>query len=458
MYRIRTFNKISPVGLNRLDPALYAVSDSETDEDAILVRSAKLLDYDFPKNLLAISRAGAGVNNIPLDRCSEAGIVVFNTPGANANAVKELVLCAMLMGSRDVDGGIQWVRQQVASGVDVTTVVEKGKAAFIGPELYKKTLGVIGLGAIGSLVANIALSLGMDVYGYDPFLSVDAALRLDRHIHVVKDINELYKRADYITIHIHYTKDTERMIDAKAIGAMKRGVRFINLARGEIVDDDAMLAALDTGWVAAYVTDFPNNRLVGAPHVLAMPHLGASTPESEQNCAVMAVDQLRDYLENGNIRNSVNLPAVSQERSGVCRLCLIHKNVPAMLASITTLLSRDGINVENLSNKSRGDYAYTIGIGYLGTNTPIDRCYECGFEGDFEPTEEGFKCPECGNSDPDRCNVTKRTCGYLGNPVQRPMVHGRHEEIAHRVKHMSGETGHVTLDDGSEREWFEEAK
>ena len=370
MYRIRTFNKISPVGLNRLDPALYAVSDSETDEDAILVRSAKLLDYDFPKNLLAISRAGAGVNNIPLDRCSEAGIVVFNTPGANANAVKELVLCAMLMGSRDVDGGIQWVRQQVASGVDVTTVVEKGKAAFIGPELYKKTLGVIGLGAIGSLVANIALSLGMDVYGYDPFLSVDAALRLDRHIHVVKDINELYKRADYITIHIHYTKDTERMIDAKAIGAMKRGVRFINLARGEIVDDDAMLAALDTGWVAAYVTDFPNNRLVGAPHVLAMPHLGASTPESEQNCAVMAVDQLRDYLENGNIRNSVNLPAVSQERSGVCRLCLIHKNVPAMLASITTLLSRAGINVENLSNKSRGDYAYTI----VDLSAPADQC------------------------------------------------------------------------------------
>ena len=360
MYRIRTFNKISPVGLNRLDPALYTVSDSETDEDAILVRSAKLLDYDFPKNLLAIARAGAGVNNIPLDRCSEAGIVVFNTPGANANAVKELVLCAMLMGSRDVDGGIQWVRQQAASGVDVTTVVEKGKSAFTGPELYKKTLGVIGLGAIGSLVANIALSLGMDVYGYDPFLSVDAALRLDRHIHVVKDINELYKRADYITIHIHYTKDTERMIDAKAIGAMKRGVRFINLARGEIVDDDAMLAALDTGWVAAYVTDFPNNRLVGAPHVLAMPHLGASTPESEQNCAVMAVDQLRDYLENGNIRNSVNLPSVSQERSGVCRLCLLHRNVPAMLAGITTLLSRDGINVENLSNKSRGDYAYTI--------------------------------------------------------------------------------------------------
>ena len=360
MYRIKTLNKISPAGLSVLDQTRFTISGDVENEDGILVRSADMHDYQFPDALRAVARAGAGTNNIPIDRCSEAGIVVFNTPGANANAVKELVLCAMLMGSRDVDGGIQWVRQQVAAGVDVTTVVEKGKAAFIGPELYKKALGVIGLGAIGSLVANIALSLGMDVYGYDPFLSVDAALRLDRHIHVVKDINELYKRADYITIHIHYTKDTERMIDAKAIGAMKRGVRFINLARGQIVDDDAMLAALDTGRVAAYVTDFPTNRLVNAPHVIAMPHLGASTPESEQNCAVMAVDQLRDYLENGNIRNSVNLPAVSQERSGVCRLCLIHRNVPAMLAGITTLLSRDGINVENLSNKSRGDYAYTI--------------------------------------------------------------------------------------------------
>ena len=286
--------------------------------------------------------------------------MVFNTPGANANAVKELVLCAMLIGSRDVDGGIQWVRQQVESGVDITTVVEKGKSAFVGPELFKKTLGVIGLGAIGSLVANVALDMGMDVYGYDPFLSVDAALRLDRHIHVVKDINELYKRADYITIHIHYTEKTAHMIDEKAISAMKRGVRFINLARGEIVDDDAMLAALDTGRVATYVTDFPNNRLVGAPHVVAMPHLGASTPESEQNCAIMAVDQLKDYLENGNIRNSVNFPSVSMERSGVMRMCIIHKNVPAMLANITTLLSKDGVNVENLSNKSKGDYAYTM--------------------------------------------------------------------------------------------------
>ena len=360
MYQIKTFNKISPIGLNRFDTEHYNVSDSITNEDGILVRSAKLLDYQFPENLLAISRAGVGVNNNPIDRCSEAGIAVFSTPGANANAVKELVFCAMLMGSRDVDGSIRWVRDQVAAGVDVTTVVEKGKSAFVGPELYRKSLGVIGLGAIGSLVANMALSLGMDVYGYDPFLSVDSALRLDRHIHVVKDINELYKRADYITIHIHFTDKTRGMIDAKAISSMKRGVRFINLARGEIVDDDAMLAALDTGWVAAYITDFPNNKLVQAPHVVAMPHLGASTPESEQNCAVMAVDELKDYLENGNIRNSVNLPSVQMERSGVMRMCIIHKNVPAMLANITALLSKDGVNVENLSNKSQGKLAYTL--------------------------------------------------------------------------------------------------
>ena len=360
MYRIQTFNKISPLGLSKFDPERYSVSDSESNPDGILVRAANLLDYEFPSSLLAIARAGVGVNNIPLDRCSEAGIPVFNTPGANANAVKELVLCAMLLGSRDVPGAIRWVREQVDAGVDVTTVVEKGKSAFVGPEIYKKTLGVIGLGAIGSLVANLALSLGMDVYGYDPFLSVDAALRLDRHIHVVKDINELYKRADYITIHIHFTDKTKNMIDAKAIANMKLGVRFINLARGEIVDDDAMLAALDSGKVASYVTDFPNNRLVKAPHVVAMPHLGASTPESEQNCAIMAVDELQDYLENGNIRNSVNMPAASLERSGVMRMCLIHKNVPAMLASITTLLAKDNVNVENLSNKSKGDYAYTI--------------------------------------------------------------------------------------------------
>ena len=373
MYRVKTFNKISPVGLNCFDPDLYTVSDELTEEEGILVRSAKLHDYDFPADLQCIARAGVGVNNIPLDRCSEAGIAVFNTPGANANAVKELVLCAMLMGSRDISGSIRWVHDQVDAGVDVSTVVEKGKSAFIGPELYKKSLGIIGLGAIGSLVANMAHSLGMDVYGYDPYLSVDTALRLDRHVHVVKDINELYKRADYITIHIHFTDKTRGMINAEAISHMKRGVRFINLARGEIVDDEAMLSALETGRVAAYITDFPNNRIVNAPHVVAMPHLGASTPESEQNCAVMAVKQLRDYLENGNIRNSVNLPDVYMERSGVQRMCIIHKNVPAMLANITTLLSKDNVNVENLSNKSRGDYAYTlVDLGTKVDQTVID--------------------------------------------------------------------------------------
>ena len=360
MYQIKTLNKIAAVGLDRLDAAHYQVGEDVSGEDGILVRSADLLEYQFPESLQAISRAGVGVNNIPIDRCSEAGIAVFNTPGANANAVKELVLCAMLMGSRDVDGSIRWVRQQVEAGVDVATVVEKGKSAFVGPELYRKTLGVIGLGAIGALVANMAISLGMDVYGYDPFLSVNNALRLDRHIHVVQDINELYKKSDYITIHIHFTEKTRNLINGEAISRMKPGVRFVNLARGEIVDDEAMLSALDTGRVAAYITDFPNNKLVRAHHVVAMPHLGASTPESEQNCAIMAAEELKDYLENGNIHNSVNLPETYMDRSGVMRMCIIHKNVPAMLANITTLLSKDGVNVENLSNKSKGDYAYTM--------------------------------------------------------------------------------------------------
>lgn len=360
MYHIQTLNKISVAGLKRFDPEHYQVSDSQTNPEGIMVRSAKLLDMDFPSELLAIARAGVGVNNIPIERCSEAGIAVFSTPGANANAVKELVLCAMLIGSRDIPGALNWVREQAASGVEVSTVVEKGKSAFVGPEIFRKTLGVVGLGAIGSLVANAAIQLGMDVYGYDPFLSVDAALRLDHHIHIVKDIRDLYKRSDYVTFHIHCTDQTRGMVDADAIASMKRGIRVINLARGEIVQDDAMIPALETGRVAAYITDFPNNRLLAAPHVVAMPHLGASTPESEQNCAVMAADELKDYLETGNVRNSVNLPAVSMTPSGVMRLCILHKNVPGMLANITTLFGRDGVNVENLSNKSKGDWAYTM--------------------------------------------------------------------------------------------------
>lgn len=357
--QIKTFNQIAPAGLSQF-PKTYTVSDTMENEDGILVRSAKLHDYPLPQSLLAIARAGSGIENIPVDKCTEKGICVFNTPGANANAVKELVVCAMLIASRDVVGSNRWLYQQMESGVEVSTVVEKGKKAFVGPELYHKTLGIIGLGAIGSLVANTAVALGMDVCGYDPYLSVDTALRLDRHVHVVKDIRELYRCADYITVHIHATAQTRGMIDDDAISDMKDGVRFINLGRGELVSDDAMISALDRGKVSCYVTDFPNNRLLKCGNVVAMPHLGASTPESEENCAVMAARELTDYLENGNILHSVNLPDVNLPRSGVLRICIIHKNIPAMLANITSTLSRDGANVENLSNKSRGDIAYTI--------------------------------------------------------------------------------------------------
>ena len=331
------------------------------NEDGILVRSAAMHDYVFPDALRAIARAGAGTNNIPIDRCSENGIVVFNTPGANANAVKELVIAALLIASRDILGGADWVQEQAHTpNVDLAAAVEKGKSAFVGPELYRKTLGVIGLGAIGALVCNIALDLGMDVYGYDPFLSVDAALRLDRHVHVVKSVDELYKVSDYITIHVPYTNDTKDFINAEAISKMKGQVRVLNLARGGLVNDDDMIAALESGRVAKYVTDFPNDKIALVHNVIALPHLGASTPESEENCARMAADQLKDYLINGNIKNSVNLPNVHQDWSGISRVCLIHKNIPAMLTKITTILSDEGVNVENLTNKSKKDYAYTM--------------------------------------------------------------------------------------------------
>ena len=361
MSRIKTLNKISSAGLAHLDQTRFQVGNDVENEDGILVRSAAMHEYEFPQALRAIARAGAGTNNIPIDRCSENGIVVFNTPGANANAVKELVIAAMLIASRDIMGGAKWVQEQAnTEGVDVAAAVEKGKSAFVGPELYKKTLGVIGLGAIGALVCNVALDLGMDVYGYDPFLSVDAALRLDRHVHVVKDVNELYKVADYVTIHVPYNNDTKDFINAEAISKMKGQVRVLNLARGGLVNDDDMIAALESGRVARYVTDFPNEEIACVPHVIALPHLGASTPESEENCAAMAAQELRDYLVNGNITNSVNLPNVSQDWSGIARVCIIHKNVPAMLTKIMTTLSDDNINVENMTNKSKKDYAYTM--------------------------------------------------------------------------------------------------
>lgn len=366
-------NKIAQVGLNQF-PADYQVGDSVEGEEGILVRSAKLHDYPFPDTLWGIARAGAGTNNIPVAECAQKGIVVFNTPGANANGVKELVLAALLMASRDLVGGVEWVKAQAATpDTDVAAAVEKGKSAFVGPELYRKTLGVIGLGAIGALVANAALSLGMEVYGYDPFLSVDTALRLDRHVHVVKDVAELYRVSDYVTIHVPYTPDTRHTINADTIAQMKDGVRVVNLARGELVDDAAMMAALESGKVARYVTDFPNNTITLAPNVVPIPHLGASTPESEDNCAIMAAQQLRDFLENGNIKNSVNFPNVEMERSGVQRLCIIHRNIPAMLANITAQLSGDGVNVENMTNKSRGDFAYTlVDVGSAVEESVID--------------------------------------------------------------------------------------
>ena len=369
MFNIKTMNKISTVGLERLPAENYTVGDNVENEDAILVRSAKLHDYDLPKSLWAIARAGAGVNNIPVGRCSEAGVVVFNTPGANANAVKELVLCAMLLASRDVIGGVEWVKEQAGTpGVEVADVVEKGKSAFVGPEIYRKTLGVVGLGAIGALVANIGLNMGMEVYGYDPYLSVDAALRLDRHIKVVKELDALYANSDYITLHLPFMEATRNTVNAAAIAKMKDGVRLINLARGGLVNDDDVIAALESGKIACYATDFPDNKIVAAPHVVALPHLGASTPESEDNCAVMAANQVKDFLENGNIKNSVNFPNVIMERSGVQRLCVIHRNVPAILAKITTQLSEDGVNVENLTNKSKGEYAYTM----VDTGSAVD--------------------------------------------------------------------------------------
>ncbi len=360
MYTIQTLNKISSLGLDRLTNRGFAIDDAASSPEGILVRSAKLHDTVFPSSLLAIARAGAGVNNIPLERCAEEGIVVFNTPGANANAVKELVIGGMIMASRDVMGGSAWVREQVASGVDVTTVVEKGKAAYVGPEITGKTLGVIGLGAIGVLVANVAAAMGMEVVGYDPYLSVSTALRLDRSVAVVQTLDELAVASDYITIHVPYNDETKDTINAVLIAKMKDGVRILNLARGELVNDDDILAALESGKVACYVTDFPNNKIALAKNVLPLPHLGASTPESEDNCAVMAADELADYLLNGNIRNSVNLPACEMARSGAVRLCIIHRNVPNMLSSFLAELSAEGANIENMVNKSRGKYAYTM--------------------------------------------------------------------------------------------------
>lgn len=359
MYKIKTYNKISKVGLEVFDDK-YTIGDEVENADGAIVRSAALHDTEFPESLKAIARAGAGTNNIPIDRCSEQGIVVFNTPGANANAVKELVLAGMLISSRRVIPAIEWAKTLKGEGDAVGKLVEKGKGAFAGPELKGKKLGIIGLGAIGVLVANAANHLGMTVYGYDPYLSINSAWNLTHNAIHIYDINEIYKNCDYITVHVPLTDATKNMINATAIAGMKDGVRILNFARGGLVNSTDIKNALADGKVASYVTDFPSDDLLDVDGVIAIPHLGASTPESEDNCADMAAKQLIDYIENGNITNSVNMPAISMPRSGNHRVCVIHKNIPNMLTAITGIVAENNVNIENMLNKSRGDYAYTM--------------------------------------------------------------------------------------------------
>lgn len=359
MFQIKKLNKIASVGTDRFLPDLFVCNEDCEDPDGILVRSASMHEYAFQPQLKAIARAGAGTNNIPIDRCTQEGIVVFNAPGANANAVKELVIASMLMASRDLVGGIEWVKS-IQHEEGLGKLVEKGKSQFVGPEISGKKLGIIGLGAIGILVANVAIDLGMEVYGYDPYLTVDAALRLSKYVHKVNDVSELYAVSDYITIHVPFMKETEHTICSEAIAQMKDGVRILNLARGELVDDDAIAPALESGKVAKYVTDFPNEKVLSMKNVICLPHIGASTPESEENCAVMAVDELQDYLLNGNIRNSVNLPTVFCERSTGVRICVMHKNVPTMLGQITALIGDEKLNIDHITSKFKGDNAYTI--------------------------------------------------------------------------------------------------
>ena len=356
MYTIKTLNAISPVGLAKLNNKQFDVAVDTDTPDGILVRSADMLNTAFNDNLLAIARAGAGVNNIPLDRCSEQGIVVFNTPGANANAVAELVIGALVSGSRNVPDAVQWA-QGLKGSATLAKDVEKGKKQFVGPELRGKTIGVIGLGAIGARVANAAVALGMEVLGYDPYISIDAAWSLSRSVQHCVTLGDMLPRCDYLTIHVPYLPSTKNTINAQTLAMCKDGVRVLNFARGELVDNFALLDALGTGKVAQYFCDFPAEELLGVKGVYCTPHLGASTPESETNCAVMAANELSDYLKNGNIAHSVNLPDVSQPRIGGRRICMIHKNIPNMIASITSAVR---CNIENMGNRSKGDYAYTI--------------------------------------------------------------------------------------------------
>ena len=360
MFKIKTMNAISPMGINVLTKKGCTVGPDVEAPEGMLIRSADLHQYAFSPELLAIARAGAGYNNIPVESCAEQGIVVFNSPGANAEAVKEQEIMSLVMASRDVVGSIEWVKTLADRGAEIPALVEKGKSSFAGPEILGKTLGVIGLGAVGALVANAALDLGMEVYGFDPFMSVEAAWNLSRNVIHAETVDEIYQNCDYISLNVPYTETTHHMLNDEALAKMRRGVRILNESRAEVVDDEAMTRALDRGQVTKYVTDFPNEVILKAPNVIAMPHLGACTPESEDRCAVMAANELYDYLLNGNIKHSVNLPDVSLSRMGVCRLCVIHHNVPRMITRILDFISAKNINVEHMINKPRDKYAVTI--------------------------------------------------------------------------------------------------
>jgi hypothetical protein len=359
MKKIHCLNAIASVGTDIFNEN-YKLTDNINEADAVMVRSAAMGDMEFSKNLLAIARAGAGVNNIPLERCADAGIVVFNTPGANANGVKELVICGMLLAARDVVGGIEWTRS-IKDSDTISKDVEKGKKNFAGGEIKGKKLGVIGLGAIGAEVANAAASLGLEVFGYDPYISVNSAWRLSRKIKHITDINEIFRNCDYITLHLPLTNDNKGMIGKDSIAEMKDGVVILNFARDLLVYDDEMEKALESGKVARYVTDFPNTKSAKMEKAIVIPHLGASTKESEDNCAVMAANELVDYLENGNIKNSVNFPSCDM---GVCqaegRVAILHKNIPNMIGQITSAFAKNGYNISDLTNKSKGTKAYTL--------------------------------------------------------------------------------------------------
>lgn len=361
MYKIATLNKISPVGLGRLTDS-YTITENIDEANGILVRSAAMHDMKFSDELLAIGRAGAGVNNIPIDRCADEGIVVFNTPGANANAVKELVLAGLFLAARNIPDGIEWAK--TLKGTEgVGKAVEKGKGQFAGTEIAGKTLGVIGLGAIGVLVANAAEMLGMNVIGYDPYINIKAAHSLSNTINIVYDLKDLYPVCDYISIHVPAMDSTSKMINAAAFEQMKDGVVFLNYSRDKLIDDDALEAALASGKVKKYVTDFSDDRVINFDNVIVLPHLGASSAEAEDNCASMAADQIMDYIENGNITNSVNFPACSmgaKNPAAKARVCVLHKNIPTMLSKITGIISDMEINIRDLTNKSKGDYAVTL--------------------------------------------------------------------------------------------------